>query len=254
MRSGRPSFSPCEWRQIVSSGFSSWTLTVKWPGSAGGDLTTSWLHYSPPLNPTVTFFSPVSCSNKHPEITLFLPMPTKILEFLSSSSLSVCFLCLLNSVGRHASTWFEPCLDPAKADPTTHIHTPKENPAWFCFGARIRLCVDSVFTGMWLCCCIFMIFPPNEDSHPKALNEVLKEEFCLHDFLKAELQDFFFFPPHSHRIKSNFLKSRERLYRMATHTEIYSHTSAGSQSQGSATLCTERQHNICLSTGLRKME
>lgn len=189
MRSGRPSFSPCEWRQIVSSGFSSRTLTeVKWPGSAGG-LTTSWLHYSPPLNPTVTFFSPVSCSNKHPEITLFLPVPTNILIFFS---LSVCFLCLLNSVGRHASTWFEPCFDPAKANPTTHIHTTKENQPSCALALGLGFVLTRCSPGCD-CAAVYSWFPPTEDSHPKALNEVLKEEFCLHDFLKAELQDFF--PP-----------------------------------------------------------
>lgn len=138
----------------MSSGFSSWTQTeVKRPGSAGGDLTTSWLHYSPPWNPTVTFFSPVWCSNKHPEITLFLPLSMSILQFLSSFCL---FSLPLNSVGRHALTWFEPCLDPTEANPTTHEHT-KGKPTWFRFATWIRVCVDFVFTGMWLCCNIFMI-------------------------------------------------------------------------------------------------
>lgn len=47
---------------------------------------------------------------------------------------------------------------------------------------------------------------------------------------------------------------RERLDDMAAHTEICSHTSAGSQSQGGTMLCIEQQHNICLTAGLWKNE
>lgn len=54
--------------------------------------------------------------------------------------------------------------------------------------------------------------------------------------------------------KKKFFMIRERLDDMAAHTEICSHTSAGSQSQGGTMLCIEQQHNICLTAGLWKNE
>lgn len=46
----------------------------------------------------------------------------------------------------------------------------------------------------------------------------------------------------------------DHLNRVAAQTEICSHTSAGSQSQGGIMLCIERQHDIRLTAGLWKNE
>lgn len=111
-------------------------------------------------------------------------------------------------------------------------------------GCRVIVCVDFMSTGMWLCCCVFMI-SANVDSHLKPLNVSLKKDSV---YTTPESMDTGPIPC-SHRIQNNFPKSRKWLYQMPIHTEIYSNTSAWFQSQNDTMLRQERQHKICLSTG-----
>lgn len=234
----------CVDRQIVSSYFSSFWGKVTWV--SGGALTTSWLYYSPPLNPTVTSFSSVPCSNKHPgkkKNVLFVLLSTKVLWVPSSS-----FSLFLFAFPPFIFCW-ETCHDPmgamprpspTKTNPTTHT----ERASWFSMAGRLR----SVLTLHPLgcdCAAVYSWSPSVQTS--QSLWMGFKKRLILFILLPKSRDPGLI--PCSHSIKNNSPKSRKWLYQMAGHTEICSNTSAGFQSQGNTMLRQERRHKMCLSAG-----
>lgn len=142
----------------------------------------------------------------------------------------------------HASTRLEPTL------PHTSTHSTIEHRP----GHALLLRLGSVLTLCSLgsdCAATYLWFPPVMTAFQWFF---FFDKFCS---LKSALWDFITGTgAGKKKVKNRFLVNRKRLDHMAVHTEICSHTSAGSQSQGGTMLCLKRQHSICLTAGRQKNE